>query len=73
MKGLKGNSDHFLLRFHHVRYCCKQNGTVGVDTVGIKGLQNKKINKKKKDREKSTRRNGEEWSRAYKHKRHGNT
>lgn len=48
-EGLKGKQWPLLLRFHHVRYSCNTTVTVGVDTVGSKGLQ-KKINKIKTER-----------------------
>lgn len=40
-EGFKGKQRPLLLRFHHVKYCCNKTATVGVDTVGIKGLQKK--------------------------------
>lgn len=56
----------------------QQNWTVGVDTVGIKEVsekkkQNKRISKIKIRAREGNWEEGEEWSRAYKHKRHGNT
>lgn len=70
----KGKQRPLLLHFHHVGY--SRNTTVtGSRHSGHQRFTKKKKKKdqQNKDRERRTRRNGEEWSRGYKHKRHGNT